>query len=309
MNMLRKIALRLALATCLGPVAAFAQQPSTLEALRKDFPLTLNVTSSEVVDLAKDMPNEALKAARMGATVPFFVAVRSTINGEVHWWIHCRRENLLRETIPCVPLAAGRYPARWVHNGEFLEVLAADDNGQLQGRFYDVAVNPSDLPGPDDEAIRAPRYQFQFPVPKGKHLEDYPLLLHVYGATQLALPAGTRPVYTHCGTISYGPYGPTHINCSSSGGGELYVGYVMFEATLDGSLEWNISCSARFRWQRCPLLGPGFYAARWKDQKRRKLAVLVSGDGKTKEVSLDAKSTPYTPPTLEPPHEARPPEP
>lgn len=281
------------------PSSLFSQRAK--EEANKDFPLTLNVTSSEVHDLTKDMPNEALEGVRMGGALPTFVVVRATIDSKAHWWINCRPENPLAETIPCVPLAAGRYPARWVHNGELLEVLTADDKGQLQGRFYDVLPNPDDPPGPDDEALRTPRYQFQIPVPGGKRPADYPMLLHVYGATQLALPAGTRPVYTHCGTISYGPYGPTHINCSSSGGGERYVRYVLFEATLDGNLQWNISCS-----RRCPLLGPGFYAARWKDQKRRRLAVLVSSDGKTKEIALDAE---YTPNPLKALHEARPPEP
>src|SRR5258708_29306203 len=152
-GMLREITFCLAGSAC----AVSAEQRSTqvetdvkLEQLKKDFPLTLAVSRSEVTDHTKDSPG----GVDMGMGMFTFVVVRATLDGAAHWWISCSRENPLAEAILCAPLAPGRYPARWVHNGELLQVLVEGDNGELQGRFYDVEPYPHDPPGPNDSAVR-----------------------------------------------------------------------------------------------------------------------------------------------------------
>jgi hypothetical protein len=187
-----------------------------------------------------------------------------------------------------VTLEPGSYPGRWVHNGELLQILVKTNANQLESRFFDVLPDPRDPPDRNDEILREPKYQFQISVPKGKRLEDYPLLVHVYGATKLELPAGTFPGYVHCSTISYGSYGPVNTNCSVSGGGERHVGYASLEATINGS-SWLVSCLRHNRWSQCGALGPGFYLARWEHEEKHRIAVLVSVDGRPGEIMFDAQ--------------------
>lgn len=281
-----KHATQVFLTIMLAASALFPQQPSKTEEVRKDFPLVVDVARSDVG--IETEPDQALRGAQMGLAPPFFIFVRAAINGESRWQITCRRENPLAEANPCTPLAPGKYPARWVHNGELLQVVVESESGQLIGRFFDISPNRDDPPSQEDEPLQEPRYQFQFSVPEGKHLEDYPFLLHVYGASRLALPNGISPVYTNCTTISYGPYVAPRVSCNSSGGIERYLRFIDLDATLNGTMEWLLSCSGR-----CSLLGPGFYLARWKDSRRQKLSVLVSNNGKPKEVEFVAQNRPF----------------
>jgi len=214
----------------------------------------------------------------------------------------CRRENVRNETNPCTPLAAGKYPARWVHNGELLQLLVKDDAGKFDWRFFDVSSKRQSPPPPDDRLLQTVHYQFVLTPPNGRGPEDYPMLLHVYGAVRLRFPVATLPSHTRCTFSSYSPY-MTEMNCVNSGGMEIYKGHVDLDSALDGSWGWTISCDAKWRWSKCAALGPGFYAARWKDRDKRQLVVLAQIGEKSEEITFDAKKLPdfSEPPTAHPP--------
>jgi len=264
------------------------QSHTSEETLKAEFPLVVEVSESQYHNpFENDIANLA-KGEEMGASPPILVALTSTINGESHWVLICRRENVKNETNPCTPLAAGKYPARWVHNGELLQLLVKDDQGRFDWRFFDVSSKRQDPPPPDDRLMQTPRYQFVVTAPNGKHAEDYPMLLHVYGAVRLRFPVASLPDHTRCTFSSYGPY-TTQINCVNSGGTEIYKGHVDLDSALDGSWGWTVSCDAKWRWSKCAALGPGFYAARWKDGDRRQLVVLAEVGDKPEEITFDAK--------------------
>src|SRR5882762_7942658 len=107
------------------------------ERLAKEFPLTLTVAESKVDDFNIDLATK-IGAEQLGSAPPILVRVTGTINDKSHWWIQCWRENLLGETNPCTQLERGKYPARWVHNGELLQVAVVTDDGKLEWRFFDV---------------------------------------------------------------------------------------------------------------------------------------------------------------------------
>jgi hypothetical protein len=93
------------------------------------------------------------------------------------------------------------------------------------------------------------------------------------------------------------------MDCVNAGGIEIYKGHVDLDCALDGSWGWTISCDAKWRWSRCAALGPGFYAARWKDGDKRQLVVLAHVGDKPEEVTFDAKKLPdlSEPPTAHSP--------
>jgi len=158
----------------------------------KDFPLTLEVSESKVEDLSGNVAQK-IKSEQLGLAPDIFVRLTATINGKSHWWIKCRRENPSMEANPCTELEAGKYPARWVHNGELLQVAVSNEHGEILSLFFDIIPKQKDPPNPDDPIFRFPRYDFPFPVPENRRLQDYPMLVHVYGAVSLRLPAGLSP--------------------------------------------------------------------------------------------------------------------
>src|SRR5260370_3365647 len=97
-GMVREITFCLAVSAC----AVSAEQRSTqvetdvkLEQLKKDFPLTLAVSRSEVTDHTKDSPGRV----DMGMGMFTFVVVRATPHGPAHWWILCSREKPIARSI------------------------------------------------------------------------------------------------------------------------------------------------------------------------------------------------------------------
>ena len=278
------------------PAAAAKQdsQDKTVSAdaaVRAEFPLIVDVSKSQYDNPFENDMATLAKGEEMGSAPPILVVLTATINGEAHWVVMCRRENVRNETNACTPLAEGKYPARLVHNGELLQLLVKDDQGRFNWRFFDVSPKRRDPPPFGDSVLQTARYQFVLSPPNGKRPEDYPTLLHVYGAVRLRFPVGNLPEHTRCTFSSYSPYS-TQMSCVNSGGTEIYKGHVDLDSALDGSWGWTISCDAKWRWSKCAALGPGFYAARWKDSDNRQIVVLAQVGDKFQEITFDAKKLP-----------------
>jgi len=278
------------------------QRDTKDDELTTEFPLAVEVSKSQYDNPFENDMASLAKGEDLGMSPPILVILTATINGESHWTLICRRENVRNETNPCTPLAAGRYPARWVHNAELLQLLVKDDQGKFDSRFFDASPKRQDPPPADDKPLQTARYQFVISPPTGKRSEDYPMLLHVYGAVRLRFPVGQLPVHMRC-TYSNRDSFTTQIDCLNAGGAEIYKGHVDLDSALDGSWGWTISCDAKWRWSKCAALGPGFYAARWRVADKRLLVVLAKVGEKTEEITFDAKKLPdlSEPPTARPP--------
>jgi len=275
---------------------------TTGQALGTEFPLLVEVSRSQYDNPFGDGSTTLAKAEEDGLAPPVLVVVTSTINGESHWTLICRRENVKNEANSCTPLAAGNYPARWIHNGELLQLLVKNDQHKFDWRFFDVSPKRQDPPPPDDKLLQTAHYQLVVTAPNGKRAEDYPMLLHVYGAVRLRLPVGSLPSHARCTFSSSGLY-TTQIDCVNSGGIEISKGHVDLDSALDGSWGWTISCDAKWRWSKCAALGPGFYAARWRSPDKQQLVVSADVSGKPEEITFDAKKLPdlSEPPAARPP--------
>ena len=193
-----------------------------------------------------------------------------------------------------------------MHNGELLQVAVVTVDGKLEWRFFDVIPKrQKDAPTMSDPLVQAPRYEFHFSMPEGRSPPEYPFLVHVYGAATLRLPSGVSIGQMHCTSTTYTQF-TTTVSCINAGGRQLYKGYVILEAAVDGKHGWTISCDAKWKWSKCAALGPGFYPARWSNEKERQLSMVVVVDDQPKEVTFDAKHALL--PDLEEPVPARPPD-
>src|SRR5262249_5308421 len=134
-----------------------------------EFPLVVEVSKSQYYNPFENDMATLAKGEDMGLALPILVVLTATINGESHWVVKCSRENVRNETNPCTPLAAGKYPARLVHNGELLQLLVKDDQGKFDWRFFDVSQKRQDPPPIDDKVFQTTRYQFVVTPPNGKH--------------------------------------------------------------------------------------------------------------------------------------------
>jgi hypothetical protein len=189
------------------------QLGSSDAALQAEFPLVVEVSKSQYDNPFENNMATLAKAEAMGSAPPVLVVLTATINGESHWVVMCRRENVSYEINPCTPLAAGKYPARLVHNGELLQLLVKDDQGKVDWRFFDLTPKRRDPPASDDRVLQASRSQFLLTPPDGKRAADYPMLLHVYGAVRLRFPVGNLPEHTRCTFSSYNPHSITDRLC------------------------------------------------------------------------------------------------
>jgi hypothetical protein len=160
---------------------------NTENTLQAEFPLVVEVTKSQHDNPFENDVAMLAKGEDMGLAPPILVILTSTINEESHWRLICRRENIKNQTNPCTPLAAGKYPARWVHNAELLQLLVKDERGKFDWRFFDVSTNRQNPPPADDRVLQTVRYQFVINPPNGRRAEEYPMLLHVFGAVRLQL--------------------------------------------------------------------------------------------------------------------------
>lgn len=254
-----------------------------------EFPLVVKVVGSQYNNPFENHMDVLARAEDMGMSPPILVTLNATVNGESHWSLICRRENVKHESNPCSTLNPGKYPARWIHGGELLQLVVKNDLGKFEWRFFDVTPKRENPPPSDDALLQTVHYQFV--APDGKRTEDYPLLLHVYGAARLRFPLENLPGSSQCTVDDFSPY-TTRINCVNSGGAELYKGHIDLDSALDGSWGWTISCDAKWRFSKCAALGPGFYLARWRDNDRRQIVVLAQVGDKTQEITFDAKRVP-----------------
>ena len=266
---------------------AARQNLSTLESALADlarmFPISLEIESSMIVNPISDTQS-LLQASEMGMAPPTFGIFKGTLNGERHWQLGCRAENEKLQQNPCADLLAGSYRGRWVHNRELLEVVVHSDKENsaslMELRYLDITPDPKNPPPPNDPVENLPTSEGSYHIEQAK--QNYPVLVHVYGAVALSFQVGELPARTNCNIATFSPY-QTNVNCVQSPPIPINRGTVSAEASIDGELQ-GLSCDAKWRWTQCSVLEPGFYEARWKDDKHSQLIILCLKDGRPKEI-------------------------
>jgi hypothetical protein len=260
--------------------------------LEKEFPIILEIDQSFVTPAGVSTAQLA-QASAMGMEPPIFGLFKGTLSRfnvppehERHWQFGCWAENTRFEQNPCVDMPIGLHRARWVHNRELLEVEAYAKDGSVTLRYLDVTIDPKNPPAPDDPIQNLPTYPGFFGIEQAR--KNYPLLIHVYGATALNLPAGQLPARINC-DITDVFQNRTNINCTQYPPIPLSRGYVVIDASIDGQHGHNISCDAKWKWSKCSVILPGFYAARWKDSGQSQIELLGLRDGKPEEIGFDVR--------------------
>jgi hypothetical protein len=276
-------------------MTASAQNTDEKSLLEREFPLILEIESSSVINIAADHPDQLAKSNAMGSAPPIFAVFKGSLSRfnvpperEHHWQFGCWAENPRYAQNPCIDMPVGLHRARWVHNRELLEVMAYDSQGNVSLRYIDVTIDPKNPPPPDDAIESFPAVAGFFNTNEQTR-HDYPVLVHVYGAVSLSLPAGELPARTSCDITDTYLNNSTHIECRQYPPIELSRGYVVIDAGIDGSRQHNISCDAKWRWSKCSVVGPGLYEARWKDSTHSQLLLLGKRDGKTVELGLQVR--------------------
>jgi hypothetical protein len=251
------------LLTLLPPLSAVAQSASST------FPLTLNIERSAVTDFSGGDVAAAAQADHNGMASPVSIMFFGNLNGENHWVFDCQKENSHGESNQCTDLARGAYPARWMHNKELLQIVL--DGKEV--RFLNVSPNPNNPPADNDPVALSSAAEFSFVKPKSQENTDYPLLVHVYGASRLRFQSGELPARMDCSVTTLSSY-RTNVRCTASDPLPLYEGYVDVDATIDGNTRSFLYCEAKWRWSKCSVVGPGLYPARWKDNKHAQIMLL-----------------------------------
>jgi hypothetical protein len=280
---MRSLVLALLCIAIVRPMSA--QDADEKAALEKEFPIILEIEKSSIVNVEADHPERLSQAAAMGAAPPIFGVFTGMLNREHHWKFGCWTENMRYGRIPCVDMPIGLHRARWLHNRELLEVFAYDSAGNVTLRYLDVAIDPKDPPPPDDLVQNLPTFSGFFAIDQTKR--DYPLLVHVYGAVSLSFQAGELPARTNCDITAPFP-NRANVNCTQYPPIPIYQGNVQVEASIDGHLpHGNLSCDAKWRWSKCAVIEPGFYAARWKDSGHTQIVLLGERVGKPEETGFE----------------------
>ena len=156
------------------------------------FPFQIVIKSVSVIDTNHMNRKQEIESAEIGMEPPYFVFFYGTVNGENHWVFDCRKENTLRESIPCTAIPTGEYSGRWIHNYSIMQIVG-DQQGEQISRFLNVSVNPKDPLVGDDPILHYGIFDFPVQFPNGKSLKDYPILAHVYDGTSLEIPVGRLP--------------------------------------------------------------------------------------------------------------------
>jgi hypothetical protein len=273
---------------CLAATHSLGAQDTDANAvLQKEFPITLEINKSSIVNIAANQPDRLSQANAMGSAPPIFGVFFGTLNMEHHWKFGCWAENPRASQTPCVDMPIGLHRARWVHNRELLEVFAYDSAGKVTLRYLDVTIDPKDPPLPDDPVQNLPTFPGLFSIDEAKR--DYPLLVHVYGSVALSFPAGELPARTNCDITSPFP-NRTNVNCTQYPPIQINSGVVDLDASIDGRKRPNISFDAKWRWSKCSVIGPGFDAARWKDSGHTQIILLgLDNKGKPEETGFEVR--------------------
>jgi hypothetical protein len=207
------------------------------------------------------------------------------VDGEDHWKFDCRKENMMRESLPCTTLSVGEYLGRWIHDHNLLQIVGGPpENPTL--RFLTVSENPKNPPSADDPVLRVAAYDFPVRFPKGKTLKDYPVLIHIYGGYSLELPIGQLPAHGNCTVYAWSAY-QTSVNCASYPSVEINRGYVNLDFSAGAINFASLHCEAKWRWSHCSMVDPGLYYARV--DKDRLVLLTHNQDGKPEEVGFTAE--------------------
>lgn len=268
-----------------------AEEKATLE---KEFPIILEIEKSSMVNVEADHPDRLAQASSIGMAPPVFGVFTGNLSRfgtspehERHWKFGCWAENTRYGIDPCIDMPIGLHRARWVHNRELLEVLAYDSTGNMSLRYLDVTIDPKNPPPPNDPIEDLPTFPGLFAIDQTKR--DYPILVHVYGAVSLSFQAGEFPARANCDITAPFP-NQVNVNCTQYPPVPIYHGSVQVEASIDGHLPHsNLSCDAKWRWSKCAVVGPGFYAARWKDDSHSQIILLGERNGKPKETGFEVR--------------------
>jgi hypothetical protein len=240
-----------------------------------DFPLTLEIEKSDDSTLNDVTPELQMQSDRIGMPAALIgVSYKATLNGERHWFFSCDPEYRRLEVTLCTALPPGKYPALWVHNRELLWILRNGDSGP-ELRYLDAQIDKRNPPPPNDAVQNSPAYQPQpdpKTLPKSKQNINYPLLVHVYGSTQLQFPSGQLQGHTDCTVNSFSPY-TTTVHCTQSEPVQLTRGAANIYASIDGEKRF-FGCEAKWKWSKCSAIPPGFYGARWKDESHKQIMIL-----------------------------------
>jgi hypothetical protein len=245
------------------------------------FPLQITIDSSRMTDLSASISQQQqTQAASSGMELPDFATFFGKIDGKDHWVFGCRKENALRESIPCTTLPVGEYRGRWIHDHSLLQIVGTD--GESTTRFLTVSDNPKS-PAADNEPLMHDAV-FDFPVrfPDGKGLKDYPLLTHVYGGYSVEVPVATLPARSKCSAQTWSAY-QTTVRCTEYPPIEIHRGTVGLDISV-GYVEFaSLHCDAGWR-SHCSLLDPGLYYAR--PEKNRLMLLTHDQNGKPQEVGF-----------------------
>lgn len=268
--------------TKISQPSANTMQGSSIE---QTFPLQIIIESSRMTDFSASISQqEQAQAANVGMELPGFATFFGRINGEDHWVFDCRKENALRESLPCTDLPVGEYRGRWIHDHSLLQIVDEVDSSRT--RFLMVSDNPKSPPADDDPLMHDAVFDFPVRFPDGKSLKDYPVLVHVYGGYSIDLPIATLPAHSRCNAYTWTAY-QTSINCTDYPPVEIHRGYVGLDVSIGYMPFVSLHCEAKWRWSRCSYLDPGLYYARAEKDK----FILLTHDvnGKPEEVGFVAQ--------------------
>jgi hypothetical protein len=272
---------------CLSAFRVATAQDADAELTYKQFSIVFKVDKSSVDNLAAADQQALLKASFMGMAPPTFGFFDGTLNGERHWKFSCKAENTRYEQNPCIDMPIGTHRARWVHNRELLEVFAyAADGSSVSLRYIDVTIDSKNPPPPDDPVQSLPAYPGFFTISQEK--QTYPLLVHVYGAVSLSFQLGQLPARTNCDVTVPTP-NRANVNCRQYPPIPINQGMVAVQASIDGHMVNGMSCDAKWRWSKCSVVGPGFYSARWKNDRRSEIILLGLRNSKTQELGFEVR--------------------
>jgi len=264
---------------CFAASCTLAAQTVDAETVAKEFPITFQVEKSQVDNLITDQQQLA-KAAAIGIAPPVFGFFTGTLNGERHWHFGCQAESAPYEQNPCVGLPIGAHRARWVHNRELLQVFAYAPDGSVSVRYIDVSIDPKNPPPPDDPVQNLPAFQPTVTAAKN----SYPELVHVYGAVSLSFQVGELPARTNCNITAFSST-VANLNCTSFPPIPISRGTVEVNASINGRLR-SLSCEAKWKWSKCSVISPGFYIARWKDERKSQIILFGTRNDEPEEIGF-----------------------
>lgn len=255
--------------------------------IEQSFPLGITIDSSQMVDFSANISQQQqAQAANVGMELPSFAVFDGKINGENHWVFGCRKENALRESLPCTDLPIGEYRGRWIHDHSLLQIIGS--GGDLVTRFLTVSDNPKSPPSDDDPLMHGAVFDFPVRFPNGKGVKDYPVLVHVYGGYSVELPIGSLPARTRCTAQTWATYQiQTTVNCVDYPAIEIHRGYVGLDISVGYVSHASLHCEAKWRWSHCSMLDPGLYYARV--EKNRFILLTHDDGGNPQEIGFTAQ--------------------